>query len=129
MDFVEWLDAQINRYEFTVYQISKKSGVHQTTIKNWLDGTKPQETKAAAVKAAVDALILDKKNLVSNQAVKASFAEKNEKEKPSAISGELVGNLPEDVQKLIQICRETPGLASDLLSVALRIKSASSAQA
>ena len=50
------------------------------------------------------------------------------KEKPSAISGELVGNLPEDVQKLIQICRETPGLASDLLSVALRIKSASSAQ-
>lgn len=129
MDFVEWLDAQINRYEFTVYQISKKSGVHQTTIKNWLDGTKPQETKAAAVKAAVDALILDKKNLVSNQAVKASFAEKNEKEKPSVISGELVGNLPEDVQKLIQICRETPGLASDLLSVALRIKSASSAQA
>ena len=129
MDFVEWLDAQINRYEFTVYQISKKSGVHQTTIKNWLDGTKPQETKAAAVKAAVDALILDKKTLVSNQAVKASFAEKNEKEKPSAISGELVGNLPEDVQKLIQICRETPGLASDLLSVALRIKSASSAQA
>lgn len=129
MDFVEWLDAQINRYEFTVYQISKKSGVHQTTIKNWLDGTKPQETKAAAVKAAVDALILDKKNLVSNQAVKASFSEKNEKEKPSAISGELVGNLPEDVQKLIQICRETPGLASDLLSVALRIKSASSAQA
>nr|DAE41394.1 MAG TPA: regulatory protein [Caudoviricetes sp.] len=128
MDFVEWLDAQINRYEFTVYQISKKSGVHQTTIKNWLDGTKPQETKAAAVKAAVDALILDKKNLVSNQAAKASFAEKNEKEKPSAISGELVGNLPEDVQKLIQICRETPGLASDLLSVALRIKSASSAQ-
>lgn len=129
MDFVEWLDAQINRYEFTVYQISKKSGVHQTTIKNWLDGTKPQETKAAAVKAAVDALILDKKNLISNQAVKASFSEKNEKEKPSAISGELVGNLPEDVQKLIQICRETPGLASDLLSVALRIKSASSAQA
>lgn len=129
MDFVEWLDAQINRYEFTVYQISKKSGVHQTTIKNWLDGTKPQETKAAAVKAAVDALISDKKNLVSNQAVKTSFAEKNEKEKPSAISGELVGNLPEDVQKLIQICRETPGLASDLLSVALRIKSASSAQA
>lgn len=129
MDFVEWLDAQITRYEFTVYQISKKSGVHQTTIKNWLDGTKPQETKAAAVKAAVDALILDKKNLVSNQAVKASFSEKNEKEKPSAISGELVGNLPEDVQKLIQICRETPGLASDLLSVALRIKSASSAQA
>lgn len=51
------------------------------------------------------------------------------KEKPSAISGELVGNLPEDVQKLIQICKETPGLASDLLSVALRIKSASSAQA
>ena len=50
------------------------------------------------------------------------------KEKPSAISGELVGNLPEDVQKLIQICRETPGLAGDLLSVALRIKSASSAQ-
>lgn len=128
MNFVEWLDTQINRYDFTVYQISKKSGVHQTTIKNWLDGTKPQETKAAAVKAAVDALILDKKNLISNQVVKVSSAEKNEKEKPSAISGELVGNLPEDVQKLIQICRETPGLASDLLSVALRIKSVPSAQ-
>lgn len=128
MNFVEWLKAQMDRYDFTVYQISKKSGVHQTTIKNWLDGTKPQETKAAAVKVAVDALISDKENLLNNQVVKASFAEKNEKKKPSAISGELVGNLPEDVQKLIQICRETPGLASDLLSVALRIKSASSAQ-
>lgn len=65
---------------------------------------------------------------VSVEWLQGKTEDKRIKEKPSAISGELVGNLPEDVQKLIQICRETPGLASDLLSVALRIKSASSAQ-
>lgn len=65
---------------------------------------------------------------VSVEWLRGETDEPGTKEKPSAMSGELVGNLPEDVQKLIQICRETPGLASDLLSVALRIKSASSAQ-
>lgn len=88
------------------------------SVTRWKSGTKPRDTTVLKVAnyfhVTVDELVGD--------------ALPGEKEKPSAISGELVGNLPEDVQKLIQICRETPGLASDLLSVALRIKSASSAQ-
>lgn len=97
--------------------VALEMGLSKTAVNKWKNGG--GITDATVLKVAnyfhvtVDELVSD---------------EPGQKEKPSAISGELVGNLPEDVQKLIQICRETPGLASDLLSLALRIKSASSAQ-
>lgn len=87
------------------------------SVTRWKNGADPRDSTLLKIAnyfhVTVDELVSD---------------DPGQKEKPSAISGELVGNLPEDVQKLIQICRETPGLASNLLSVALRIKSASFAQ-
>lgn len=53
-------------YSLTIYQISKRSGVHQTTIKNWLDGAKPQETKSEAVKAAVIDLVQERRALIDS---------------------------------------------------------------
>ena len=66
MDFTEWLKSQMAHYRLTIYQISKKSGVHQTTIKNWLNGAKPQGTKADAVKIAVQALIKENDALLNS---------------------------------------------------------------
>lgn len=66
MDFTEWLKSQMAHYRLTIYQISKKSGVHQTTIKNWLNGAKPQGTKADAVKIAVQDLIKENDALLNS---------------------------------------------------------------
>ena len=66
MDFTEWLKSQMGNYRLTIYQISKKSGVHQTTIKNWLNGAKPQGTKADAVKIEVQALIKENDALLNS---------------------------------------------------------------
>lgn len=66
MNFAEWLQGQMAEYSLTIYQISKRSGVHQTTIKNWLDGAKPQETKSEAVKAAVIDLVQERRALIDS---------------------------------------------------------------
>lgn len=66
MSFAEWLQGQMTEYSLTIYQISKRSGVHQTTIKNWLDGAKPQETKSEAVKAAVIDLVQERRALIDS---------------------------------------------------------------
>lgn len=118
MTFYEKYLALCNKSGKTPSAAALELGLSKTSVNRWKNGG--GITDATILKVAnyfhvtVDELVGD--------------ALLREKKKPSAISGELVGNLPEDVQKLIQICRETPGLASDLLSVALRIKSASSAQ-
>ena len=118
MTFYEKYVALCNKNGKSPSAAALELGLSKTSVNRWKNGG--GITDATIMKVAnyfhvtVDELVGD--------------ALLGEKEKPSAISEELVGNLPEDVQKLIQICRETPGLASDLLSVALRIKSASSAQ-
>ena len=65
MDFATWLQSQIDKFDITVYQISKRSGVHASTIANWLNGAKPQDAKAKAVKIALDEIIKEKQGLSS----------------------------------------------------------------
>ena len=76
-------------YSLTIYQISKRSGVHQTTIKNWLDGAKPQETKSEAVKAAVIDLVQERRALID------SLPWEQLAKKQLAVSSEL--HLPENL--------------------------------
>ena len=66
MEFATWLENQMSRYNLTVYQISRRSGVHQSTIANWLSGAKPQQSKAAAVKAAIKGIIQEQEELIDN---------------------------------------------------------------
>lgn len=89
MNFAEWLQGQMAEYSLTIYQISKRSGVHQTTIKNWLDGAKPQETKSEAVKAAVIDLVQERRALID------SLPWEQLAKKQLAVSSEL--HLPENL--------------------------------
>lgn len=91
MEFAVWLAAQIKNYRLSLYSISKKSGVHQTTIKNWLNGAKPQESKAGAVRKAVEELISEKEKLVSDLPWEKLAEERNN----------LVFSLPEEQKKEI----------------------------
>lgn len=51
-----------------------------------------------------------------------------EKNKRSEESEALVSELPDDIQKLILICKESPALAAALLAVAQQIETGQSAQ-
>ena len=65
MDFATWVQSQIEKFDITIYQISRRSGVHASTIANWLNGAKPQDAKAKAVKTALDEIIKEKQGLSS----------------------------------------------------------------
>lgn len=57
MEFASWLQMQMDKYNLTKYQIAKISGVHQSTIANWLNGTKAQPEKALIVKKSIEAFV------------------------------------------------------------------------
>lgn len=66
MDFATWVQTQIDEFDITIYQISRRSGVHASTIANWLNGAKPQAAKAKAVKIALDEIVKEKQALSSS---------------------------------------------------------------
>lgn len=53
VSFAKWLKQKIDYNHVTIYQISKESGIHQSTIKNWLNGAKPQTEKMDSVIQAI----------------------------------------------------------------------------
>lgn len=88
MDFATWVQSQIDEFGITIYQISKRSGVHASTIANWLNGAKPQDAKAKAVKIAVEDIIEEKQALSSGslppEGAKKAPAAKGEGSKEAA---------------------------------------------
>lgn len=88
MDFATWVQSQIDEFGITIYQISKRSGVHASTIANWLNGAKPQDAKAKAVKIAVEDIIEEKQALSSGslppEGTKKAPAAKGEVSKEAA---------------------------------------------
>lgn len=52
MEFAQWLKDEMDKRGFTKYELSKRSGVHQTTIAGWLDGKKPQREKIDMIRTA-----------------------------------------------------------------------------
>lgn len=73
-DFTQWLQSTIDEYNLTIYQISKISGVHQSTIANWLAGAKPQEQKKNLVKNAIKQYLARDEELNTPVDAKASPA-------------------------------------------------------
>ena len=45
-----------------------------------------------------------------------------QKEKPTAQGGELISDLPEDIQKIISLCLQNPNLAAALLNLAQQMQ-------
>lgn len=87
MDFATWVQTQIDEFDITIYQISRRSGVHASTIANWLNGAKPQAAKAKAVKIALDEIVKEKQAL-SSSALPPEGAKKAPAAKGEGISAE-----------------------------------------
>lgn len=53
MPFAQWLQSKMEKHGFSNYRIAKMAGVHQSTVSNWLSGTKPQAEKEKIVRQAI----------------------------------------------------------------------------
>lgn len=95
--------------------VAEELGLSRATVTHWGDGSVPRQATLQKVAnyfgVSVDDLL----------------AESAKKQRPA--DGEaLISELPEDIQNLIEICKERPALASALLAVAQQIETRSSAQ-
>ena len=54
MDFSQWLQDEMEKNKLTEYRVAKLSGVHQSTIKNLLNGAKPQIKTEGKIKIAIE---------------------------------------------------------------------------
>ena len=54
MDFSQWLQDEMEKNKLTEYRLAKLSGVHQSTIKNLLNGAKPQIKTEGKIKIAIE---------------------------------------------------------------------------
>ena len=100
MEFATWLENQMSRYNLTVYQISRRSGVHQSTIANWLSGAKPQQSKAAAVKAAIKGIIQEQEELIDNLPWEKEITEAIEASKKAPSVSDEAMKLAQDYDNL-----------------------------
>lgn len=110
MDFATWVQSQIDKFDITVYQISKRSGIHASTIANWLNGAKPQDAKAKAVKIALDEIIKEKQALSSDllpdgavipeEDAKKAPTETSERELDMSLIKRLVQLTPDEMEKV-----------------------------
>lgn len=104
MDFATWVQTQIDEFDITIYQISRRSGVHASTIANWLNGAKPQAAKAKAVKIALDEIVKEKQALSSSalppQGVKKAPTETSERELDMSLIKRLVQLTPDEMEKV-----------------------------
>lgn len=72
MEFAQYLKSAMDSKSVTMYRLAKELGVHQTTIKNWLDGKgEPRISEVHAIAAALGISVLDLlgKNTPENQRI------------------------------------------------------------
>lgn len=60
MDFSQWLQDEMEKNKLTEYRLAKLSGVHQSTIKNLLNGAKPQIKTEEKIKRAIERINAEK---------------------------------------------------------------------
>ena len=60
MDFSQWLQDEMEKNKLTEYRLAKLSGVHQSTIKNLLNGAKPQIKTEGKIKIAIEQISKNK---------------------------------------------------------------------
>lgn len=67
MDFSQWLQDEMEKNKLTEYRLAKLSGVHQTTIKNLLSGTKPQIGTEEKIKRAIERINAEKQKIPTSK--------------------------------------------------------------
>lgn len=93
-------------------------GFHRSDATRWSKGAEPRRTTLEKVADYFGVTVSD---LIGDDAA--------QKEKPTAQGDELISDLPQDLQKLIFLCQESPQLASALLNLAQQLQNRSSGQA
>lgn len=98
--------------------VAQELGISKGTVASWKRrGNDPTDAYLAKIAnyfgVAVDELRVDTEN----------------EKKPTAQSDGLISGLPQDVQKIISLCQESPQLASALLNLAQQLQNRSSGQA
>lgn len=88
------------------------------TVTGWKEGKIPYERN---LKKIADYFGVTVDDLIGDDSA--------QKEKPTAQGDELISDLPQDLQKLIFLCQESPQLASALLNLAQQLQNRSSGQA
>lgn len=112
MQIAARIDAIIAKPEIVKGDFYKESGVSSATLSQWRNGTYyPSQKKLAD---AAEYLNVSVKYL--------EYGNEPQKEKPTAQGGELISDLPEDIQKIISLCLQNPNLAAALLNLAQQMQ-------
>ncbi len=93
-------------------------GFHRSDATRWSKGAEPRRTTLEKVADYFGVTVSD---LIGDDS--------EQKEKPTAQGDGLISDLPQDLQKLIFLCQESPQLASALLNLAQQLQNRSSGQA
>ncbi len=93
-------------------------GFHRSDATRWSKGAEPRRTTLEKVADYFGVTVAD---LIGDDSA--------QKEKPTAQGDGLISDLPQDLQKLIFLCQESPQLASALLNLAQQLQNRSSGQA
>lgn len=88
------------------------------TVTGWKEGKIPYERNLKKIADYFGVTVAD---LIGDDSA--------QKEKPTAQGDGLISDLPQDLQKLIFLCQESPQLASALLNLAQQLQNRSSGQA
>lgn len=93
-------------------------GFHRSDATRWSKGADPRRTTLEKVADYFGVTVSD---LIGDDSA--------QKEKPTAQGDGLISDLPQDLQKLIFLCQESPQIASTLLNLAQQLQNRSSGQA
>lgn len=93
---------------------AQKMGISKTTVNRWKNGGGVTDANLQTIANYFG---------VSVDELRGDDPEKpSKKEKPTAQGGELISDLPENIQKLISICLQNPDFTVLLLNLAQRMQ-------
>lgn len=117
------------RYVEKAKKIAKKKGIAFTHISTELGKSRGYLSEMLANgRDLPEHMLADVASLLGVTVADLTGDSENEK-KPTAQGDGLISDLPQDVQKLIFLCQESPQLASSLLNLAQQLQNRSSGQA
>ena len=118
------------RYVEKAKKIAKKKGIAFTHISTELGKSRGYLSEMLANgRDLPEHMLADVASLLGVTVADLIGDDSAQKEKPTAQGDGLISDLPQDLQKLIFLCQESPQLASALLNLAQQLQNRSSAQA
>lgn len=118
------------RYVEKAKKIAKKKGIAFTHISTELGKSRGYLSEMLANgRDLPEHMLADVASLLGVTVADLIGDDSAQKEKPTAQGDGLISDLPQDVQKLIFLCQESPQLASALLNLAQQLQNRSSGQA